>query len=143
MKIRKGFVSNSSSSSSFVIVGSELRYAEAFTLAKKLIPQKRLYASSGEYGEDGANLFCVTKKMFDLYHKHGGNLNFYDIQHKICEGGTLKKKDIVDEEFFIFTMEVSDHSINSLEEFKQLLGIPERKPRKPKIPKRVIKNRKK
>ena len=113
MKIRQGFVSNSSSSS-FIIFGKSI-YGKNIT--KELIAAKRIYACAEEY--DGADFFAINQKMFDMYMKYGGSLDFYNVDKVIREEGILSKDDIEDKTIYVFTMSVSQHSVqeNDLEEF--------------------------
>lgn len=137
MKIRIGFVSNSSSSS-FVIIGSQITNGEAFAQAKELIAENRLYARAGE-GWDGDDFFPISTAMWKSYAKYGGNnIYFYDVQFIAEDGVKIKKADIKGNEFSVFNMEVSYHSCETLSDFESKhLDMPEVKPKvDPKIAKK-------
>ena len=80
MKIRQGFVSNSSSSS-FIIFGKSI-YTKNIT--PELIKEKRIYACSDD-GWDGTEFFVINQKMFDMFMKYGGALDFYNVDKVIYE----------------------------------------------------------
>lgn len=118
MKIRVGFVSNSSSTS-FVIIGSVLSYSEALDRAEELIKKGRLYIDCG-YINDGADFFPLTKEMWKSYNKYGGcqgGMTLYDVQ-KIVEDGKIRKDDIEGDEFEVFTIEIDYHGCETLKEFQ-------------------------
>ena len=119
MKFRLGFVSNSSSTS-FIMIGSQLEHGDVYGKAEELISKGRLYAKAGyEYTGDGEDFFPVSKKMWEAYEKYTAksNIDFFDVQHMIEESGTVNKSDIDKDEFSLFWMEVSHHSCDSVAEF--------------------------
>jgi|ERR1035437_422888 hypothetical protein len=79
MKIRSGFISNSSSSS-FVIVGATLTKQ----LEKKLIDQLEL--SQREIDEEGISEILGYKSGLDVLHTGGSAINCYSIGKLIADG---------------------------------------------------------
>ena len=106
MKIRNGFVSNSSSSS-FIIFGKSTNFCN---ITPELIKAKKIYACSYE-GYDGVDFFPINQKMFDMYVKYGGSLEFYDVDKVIREGGKVSKDEISGDEMQVFAMDVSNHTV--------------------------------
>ncbi len=118
MKIRIGFVSNSSSTS-FVVIGSVLSYSEALDRAEELIRKGRLYIDCGEIN-DGTDFFPLTKEMWKSYNTYGGcndGMTLYDVQ-KIVENGKIRKDDIEGDEFEVFSMEIDYHGCETLKDFQ-------------------------
>jgi len=124
MKIRSGFISNSSSSS-FIVFGKEL-YSDVSIYSsemKDILRQGKLYASSWDYCVEGTDFFRITQVMFNLYYKCGAKgLQFYKVDKLVGEKAKISKKEILEieeDEFNIFTLKVSQHSTDSLEEFRK------------------------
>jgi len=117
MKIRLGFVSNSSSSS-FIVIGSELTNEEFFGKAKELIKVGRLYGE-GEWRCEGIDFFKITKEMWQIYvdSMNKQRINFYDAQIVSEEYGKIKKSDIKGEEFEVHLMDIDQHHTVSVEDF--------------------------
>jgi hypothetical protein len=117
MKIRLGFVSNSSSSS-FVVVGSKLSHGDVFSKAKGLIEAGRLYAE-GSWCCEGVDFFKVTQEMWDVYEKGvRGFFEFYDAQFIGEEYGKIKKAQIDGEEFEVHVFDIDNHHTKSIEDFQ-------------------------
>ena len=85
MKIRNGFVSNSSSSS-FVIFGKTIKRGH---ITPELLEQGRIYALSYKYCDECVDFFEINQAMFDMYRQYGGELSFYEVEEMLCEGGTI------------------------------------------------------
>ena len=117
MKIRLGFVSNSSSSS-FIVIGSELTNGEFLGKAKELIKVGRLYGE-GEWCCEGIDFFKITKEMWQIYvdSMNKQRINFYDAQIVSEEYGKIKKSDIKGEEFEVHLMDIDQHHTVSVEDF--------------------------
>lgn len=107
MKIRQGFVSNSSSSS-FVVFGKTIRYNE---ITSELIKNKKIYAVSEGECCDGMDVFPINQTMFDLYIKYGGKLDFYYVDAMINGDGIVPKSDIVGDDIEVSIMEIDQHRV--------------------------------
>ena len=126
MKIRLGFISNSSSTS-FIIIGDIINGCNS-TLIQKLLADGRLYVRAGE-GYDGEDFFEMTNEMWVSYDHYGSkhDIEFYDVQILIEEDEKISKSDIEGDEFNIITMPISYHSCKTIEEFKERhLAIPDK-----------------
>jgi len=123
MKIRNGFVSNSSSSS-FIIVGQIIN--DVF-VTPELIEDGKVYGSSWEYCGDGADFFKIDQSMFEMYGKFGtGKIEFYKVDVLLGESGEVSKEDLPDGDFKIFTMEVDYHTTQNIDDFSErYLDMPE------------------
>jgi hypothetical protein len=120
MKIRIGFVSNSSSSN-FIIIGSSINCKDVSKLADILISKKRLYAQVKDGMDEGCDFFPVSTKMWELYKKYGAksHIYFYDVL-QMAEGHIKISKDSIDKkELDIFAEEISHHSCTNSEEFQE------------------------
>ena len=117
MKIRLGFVSNSSSSS-FIVVGSKLSPGNAFRQGKELIEAGRLYVE-GSWCCEGVDFFKVTQEMWDMYERGvKGFFEFYDVQLVGEEYGKIKKADIPGDEFEVHVFDIDYRKTESIEDFK-------------------------
>lgn len=118
MKIRTGFVSNSSSSS-FVIIGKNVSSYSSEKL-KALMKNKKLYALGVCLG-DGQDFFQMTPEIFSAYEtmEHPEDLSLYEVCVKICESATLNKNDLPEGDFEVLSVEVDNHSTDSVESFEQ------------------------
>jgi hypothetical protein len=124
MKIRNGFVSNSSSSS-FIVFGKSIQYSQITT---ELIGDNKIYAMSYNYCGDGADFFPINQEMFDLFQKHGGELEFYEVEECFAEGGVLDKSKIKGDKIEVFAMDRDYHSVpdGDVAEFaNRYLDLPE------------------
>jgi len=124
MKIRNGFVSNSSSSS-FIVFGKSIRFGD---ITPKLIEAKRIYACHDSDFDGSTDFFVINQKMFDVFMKHGGQLYFYDVDKTICEEGEVSKDDIKTNKFQVFCLDVSQHSVeeNDVQTFiERYISMPE------------------
>ena len=121
MKIRNGFVSNSSSSS-YIIIGNKISFND---IKLEDIEHKENYVLGKDLCK-GVDFFPLTKDIFNEMHKNTSclsssyEMSFFEVYHKIYfeEFDIHKmKKDELPEEFEIFVIEKDDHSTETKEDF--------------------------
>jgi hypothetical protein len=115
MKLRCGFVSNSSSSS-FALIGKEITVNELENMVKEDISIINNIQCIGEYLCEGQDVFPLTKEMYDwlMQYSHRDSLQLI---HVFAEGSHVKKSDIPYEEFDVFSGEADYHYTEDLETF--------------------------
>lgn len=115
MKARNGFVSNSSSSS-FVILGKELKWNEL------KIEESNIWMWGMHVGE-GSDIFNLTKEMLELIvgDSYFNRYSFYKAYKALyTEGGSYDvKRDELPESFNVFSWDKSYHSVESIETFQK------------------------
>ena len=117
MKIRTGFVSNSSSTS-FVVVCSDL-HGEVYSKARELIKAGRLYAE-GSWCCEGVDFFKVTQEMWEMYEKGAtkGYFDFYDVQTMDEESVKIKKSNIEGDEFEVHIFDIDQRRTANMLDFE-------------------------
>ena len=108
-----------SSSSSFIIVGSELTNGDVYAKAKDLISKGRLYAE-GSWCCEGVDFFKVTQSMWEAYESSmtSKKFDFYDVQVMGEEYSRIKKSDISGEEFEVHVIDRDNHYTDDVDTFK-------------------------
>lgn len=129
MKIRNGFVSNSSSSS-FVAFGRNLNIED---ITEEMVHSKEIVAL-GSYLYDGIDLITISDehmlKFFKLYKNYSvdgdsGRFHFFEVIKSNEEGFKIEKSELMDNETYeIISHTVDQNSCNDIEElFKRYTEI--------------------
>jgi hypothetical protein len=119
MKIRNGFVSNSSSSS-FCLIGKELH-----TLPIK-IDKDEIYATSSDLGCEGRCIFPLDQEMLDYLLENKDSEDFPEFDYYIAyltsyDETTIKEDITLTKGTKIFNFEADNHSPSNLTELKELI----------------------
>jgi len=114
MKIRTGFVSNSSSSS-FVVIGNRISLDK---ITAKDIKDGKIYLVEDDLYREEIDFFKATAKMISLCKTKYLPLRAYKVHKLDAGGGLLTKDDMPDEPFRIMEMDISNHHTSSLADFK-------------------------
>lgn len=114
MKIRNGFVSNSSSSS-FIVIAKQVT---PDSVSKADIESGKIYGL-GDYLNEGYDFFPITAEMFDVA-KSCSRIDWFFVEQKILSEGFLVKLPPYSSDFGVMSIEVDNHStmdLNSLKEY--------------------------
>ena len=112
MKTRNGFVSNSSSSS-FIIFGEKVNWYDFENT------DGEIWMMGTYYGE-GYDVFRLTPEMQDLIVKKGRDGSYYRAYKTFFpEEETPIKREELPPVFTVFEFDRSQHSVDSLPEFKR------------------------
>ena len=119
MKIRSGFVSNSSSSS-FVVFCRPISYKDAMAGKYKHL----LYGDGNSC--DGRDFFQITKEMLDYIKTNGisHKIDFYDVAELSPADGPVKFSDTVreDKDIKVMAIERDYYCTETMETFIQFYG---------------------
>ena len=125
MKTRQGFVSNSSSSS-FVIIGKEIKSSK---LTEATFKGKNITAIGGGLYE-GSLVMKMDWKMYQFFQEHAkefeefdgfSHITYYETFFNSTELGTINKKDLPDGVLSVITGEYDHASPSSIAELKEYL----------------------
>lgn len=117
MKVRTGFVSNSSSSS-FVLFGKTLSNPEEVLMT--LTMKRGEVLAIGDFLSEGQDVFPIDEEMFGAIMKDElfSKFQFVFCYKEINAEGRTKIKNNLPESFEVFSLEVDYHTTESLEDLE-------------------------
>jgi len=118
MKIRTGFVSNSSSSS-FIILGKSLNSINEIDL------EKGKYIATGEWLNEGLDIFYITKENINAVKYLKDRLKLYQVYSECGNGSSIKSKDLP-EVFNVYDFTQDQNSCSALEDILEIYNIEEK-----------------
>ncbi len=123
MKIRNGFVSNSSSSN-FIVIGNRVAY---YNVDPADVKAGNIYIEGENLYSDAIDFFQATQKMINLIKKEANlhNVEIYKIHKIISEDEEFKivKNDLPDDPVSIRVIEKTNHYTKDFKDFKKRYGV--------------------
>ncbi len=113
MKLRNGFVSNSSSSS-FIVIAKQVT---PDSVSKADIESGKIYGL-GDYLNEGYDFFPITAEMFDIA-KSSRPIEWFLVEKKILSEGFLVKLPPYSSDFGVMSIEIDNHSTIDLDTLKE------------------------
>lgn len=126
MKIRNGFVSNSSSSS-FVIIGKPIKQSE---ITEEMLKEKKISAIGGYIEEGRLVIGNMDWEMFKFINDNSerleetdiGGFDYYETFLDVEDYGTIDKEDLPDGKIEVIGGMFDHGSPTSVNEFEELLS---------------------
>lgn len=117
MKLRNGFVSNSSSSS-FVIIGKIINNGTSYESLREISKKGELYVK-GDYLSDGVDFFQMDEKMLKVWKdkRLSKMITLYQVYKMVEEEGIINRIDVPEEGAMIFSFGIDHHHTETVSDF--------------------------